>query len=350
VPDGREDLNLDGMLDSGETDPTDPDTDGDGLTDGADRFPLAWPTPFLSGIAPEDGSTAGGLPVTITGRYLPANATVLFGSTESTSVTFIDSEHIIADSPPWPGSGDTTVDVKVIDNETGASATIPDAFTYVLFPRVMLDIGKGVTKKDDDEYGPVTVPVTITNLDLARPSTVEMTIAFDTLRLTFVRATLRPDLTAIGKTVWATVDGVAQTLSLEVFSVDPSPGSPDTVITSDSIDPDEPKFLTLEFEVASFVHRGTRLPLTCTTALATDLGGPLPTPIETLWDDGAVVTMIDADINNDRRVNAVDLQLVINAVLGLPGVPPKADVDENGFINAVDVQKVINVLLGVDVI
>jgi len=349
VPDGREDLNVNGVVDSGETDPTNPDTDGDGLTDGADRFPLAWPKPFLSGIAPQDGSTAGGDPITIIGNYLPVDVTVMFGDVQSTSVTFVDSEHIIAESPPWSGSGDTTVDVKVIDNETEVSVTIPDAFTYVLFPRVMLSIDVGVTEKDNGTYDPVSVPITIANLDLAQPSTVDMTIEFDTLRLTFIRATLRPDLDAIGKTVQAEVDDVTQTLNLGVFSADPSPGSAETVIPSDSTEPDEPKFLTLEFEVASFVNRGTRLPLTVADALATDLAGPLPAPIETLWNDGAIVTMIDADINDDHRVNAIDLQLVINGVLGLPGVPPKADVDEDGLINVVDVQKMINVLLGFEV-
>ena len=350
VPDGREDLNGNGILDFGETDPTDQDTDNDGITDGTDRFPLTWPTPFIWRIEPASGSTAGGLPVTITGRYLPADVTVLFGETPSSSVTFVDSEQIVADSPEWNG-GDTIVDVKVIDNETGASATLPNAFTYVLVPRVVLDIGTGVAKKDNGEYSPVTVPVTITNLDAAQPGTVEMTIEFDMLWLTFVRATLRPDLTAIGKTVWATVDNEAQTLSLEVFSENPSPpGLPDTVISSDSTDPNEPKFLTLYFEVASFVRRGTSLPLTCTNALASDLGGPLPMSIETIWDNGAVVTMIDADVNNDGLVNSVDLQLVINGALGLAGVPVGVDVDENGSVDALDVQKMINALLGIGVI
>jgi hypothetical protein len=161
---------------------------------------------------------------------------------------------------------------------------------------------------------------------------------------------LRPDLITIGKTVQAEVDAVAQTLSMEVFSEDPIPGSPDTVISSDSTDPNEPKFLTLYFEVASFVNRGATLPLTFVDALATDLGGPLPMPIETLGDDGAVVTMIDADVNSDRFINSVDLQLVINGALGLEGVPTKADVDESGTIDAVDVQKMVNALLGIDVI
>ena len=53
-----------------------------------------------------------------------------------------------------------------------------------------------------------------------------------------------------------------------------------------------------------------------------------------------------ADINADRALNAVDVQLVINAALGID-IEYDADVDEDGAINAVDVQKVINAVLGI---
>lgn len=54
------------------------------------------------------------------------------------------------------------------------------------------------------------------------------------------------------------------------------------------------------------------------------------------------------DINIDGEVNAVDVQMVINAALGLAiGADYDPDVDANGSTNAVDVQKVINVALGI---
>jgi len=55
-----------------------------------------------------------------------------------------------------------------------------------------------------------------------------------------------------------------------------------------------------------------------------------------------------ADINRDGNVNAVDVQLVINAALGLPINPfdDNADVNNSGGVNAVDVQLVINAALG----
>ena len=51
------------------------------------------------------------------------------------------------------------------------------------------------------------------------------------------------------------------------------------------------------------------------------------------------------DIDGDGRINAVDVQLVINRALGL-SVPQNCDVDGDGKVNAVDVQLVINGALG----
>jgi len=56
------------------------------------------------------------------------------------------------------------------------------------------------------------------------------------------------------------------------------------------------------------------------------------------------------DVNGDGEVNAVDIQLVINAVLGIP-INPSYNPDVNGDnkVNAVDIQLVINVVLGIPV-
>ena len=53
------------------------------------------------------------------------------------------------------------------------------------------------------------------------------------------------------------------------------------------------------------------------------------------------------DINRDGKVDAVDVQLVINGALGLT-LPPGAntDVNSDGTTNAVDIQRVINAVLG----
>ncbi len=56
------------------------------------------------------------------------------------------------------------------------------------------------------------------------------------------------------------------------------------------------------------------------------------------------------DVNGDEEVNAVDIQLVINAVLGIP-IDPSYNPDVNGDeeVNAIDIQLVINVVLGIPV-
>lgn len=55
------------------------------------------------------------------------------------------------------------------------------------------------------------------------------------------------------------------------------------------------------------------------------------------------------DINDDGEVNAVDVQLVINAALGIAIGEFDADVNGDGTVNAVDVQLVINAALGIDI-
>lgn len=52
-----------------------------------------------------------------------------------------------------------------------------------------------------------------------------------------------------------------------------------------------------------------------------------------------------ADVNGDTYIDAADLQIVINVVLGVD-TNPEADVDENGFFNAADIQLVVLYLLG----
>ncbi len=54
-----------------------------------------------------------------------------------------------------------------------------------------------------------------------------------------------------------------------------------------------------------------------------------------------------SDVNGDGIVDAVDVQLTINGVLGLDTGGRMPDVNDDGFVNAVDVQLVINAVLGV---
>jgi len=344
LPDGREDLDGDGLLDAGETDPTSVDTDGDGLSDGTDQFPLAWPTPFISAIDPAEGSSIGGDDIALFGMYLPENATVLFGGEPSPAVSFLGSEMLVAVSPP--GTGGTTVDITVIDNTTGISERFDNAFTYILAPRVELDVGKAVTKKvlndqsGEMEYLPANVSIELTSFDNPAASTVEMVIHYDTLRLNLQNIVVGDAAASVGKVVEWNVDEQEQTVHLTVHKPAQGPGPDDTVIPDSDI-------LELQFTVPSFVRRGMRLRLDCTYGRVVDIYGG---EIETTCDDGVVVMMIDPDVNGDGFVDATDLQLVINGALGITGVPGRADVNEDTYVDAMDVQLMINALLGVDVI
>lgn len=57
--------------------------------------------------------------------------------------------------------------------------------------------------------------------------------------------------------------------------------------------------------------------------------------------------LLAGDVNGNDETNAVDVQLVINAALGLGEDGPN-DLDLNGSVNAVDVQLVINAALGLN--
>lgn len=52
------------------------------------------------------------------------------------------------------------------------------------------------------------------------------------------------------------------------------------------------------------------------------------------------------DVNGDGIVNALDVQLVINASLGIDVRPAEPDVNGDGRVDAVDVQRVVNAALG----
>lgn len=52
------------------------------------------------------------------------------------------------------------------------------------------------------------------------------------------------------------------------------------------------------------------------------------------------------DIDGSGAVDAIDIQLVVNAALGVP-VPFDCDVDGNGTVDAIDIQRVVNAALGV---
>jgi hypothetical protein len=55
----------------------------------------------------------------------------------------------------------------------------------------------------------------------------------------------------------------------------------------------------------------------------------------------------NCDINSDGQSNVVDLQVLINVILGTAVDNGNCDVNKDGTVNVVDLQTLCNVLLGV---
>jgi eukaryotic-like serine/threonine-protein kinase len=94
----------------------------------ADRFTYTAARPAITGVAPSDGTTAGGTTVTITGTGLAGATSVRFGGVAGT-ITADSSTEVTVTSPP--GSG--TVDLTVI-TPAGTSQT-SDASHYAYATR-----------------------------------------------------------------------------------------------------------------------------------------------------------------------------------------------------------------------
>ena len=81
--------------------------------------------PTVSSVSPNNGSTAGGTAVTITGTNFAAGTTVTLGGTAATSVVVMNSTTITATTPAG-SAGAVTVTVTV----SGQSGSLTSGFTY----------------------------------------------------------------------------------------------------------------------------------------------------------------------------------------------------------------------------
>ena len=83
--------------------------------------------PTITNVSPSSGPTTGGAHVTITGTYFNTGATVMFGTTSSSSVTVNSSTEIVAVAPAHTAG---TVNVTVTNPNT-LYATASNAYTYL---------------------------------------------------------------------------------------------------------------------------------------------------------------------------------------------------------------------------
>jgi len=66
----------------------------------------------------------------------------------------------------------------------------------------------------------------------------------------------------------------------------------------------------------------------------------------TVLGEVSVTQAAYGDVNHDQKTDAVDVQSIINAVLGL-GTPHDVDVTCSGGVDSVDIQAAVNAVLGV---
>jgi len=104
---------------------------GTSPTSSTDRYTYTAPSPTVTGISPNTGSTVGGATVAITGSAFTGATAVDFGSTPATTYTVRNDDSITATAPAETAG---TVDVTVT-TPVGTSATGPaDTYTYTPQP------------------------------------------------------------------------------------------------------------------------------------------------------------------------------------------------------------------------
>jgi hypothetical protein len=104
-------------------------TNADGSTTLTNAFTYVapdGPAPTISSYTPTSGTTIGGTEITLTGTNYRANATVTVGGTPATNVVVVNATTITARTPPAPGGGAFTAQVRVTNSDftTGAAGTL----------------------------------------------------------------------------------------------------------------------------------------------------------------------------------------------------------------------------------
>ena len=84
-------------------------------------------------------------------------------------------------------------------------------------------------------------------------------------------------------------------------------------------------------------------PLEATVTIANDTN---PSDVATVKVHFTLV--LPGDVNGDNAANALDIQEVVNDVLGVSQGTDTADVNKDGRVDAIDIQTVINAVLGIE--
>ena len=114
---------------SGTVDITVTNNSATSATSANDQFTYKLPAPTVTAVSPNNGPTAGGTSVTITGTNFTGGTSVTFGSTNATSFAVISATQITAIAPP--GSlGIVNITVRTASGTSAVSTA--DQFTYAV--------------------------------------------------------------------------------------------------------------------------------------------------------------------------------------------------------------------------
>lgn len=138
IADGMEDANRNGRVDDGETDPRNPDSDGDGIWDGADATPApAIGTPFLISATPSVPAEGGHL-LTITGGNLTPDSVFHFGEKKVPALQVADGVIAWVIAPDFGGNEAGQVPLRVETAGGALQGQLPGGYHYTPRSRIHL--------------------------------------------------------------------------------------------------------------------------------------------------------------------------------------------------------------------
>jgi hypothetical protein len=178
------------------------------------------PPPIVTGVAPNKGPTAGGLPVVVTGTGFTGTTSVNFG-VRSASFQVNSDTQIMATSPSGSAG---PVDVTVTTSAGTSTASAADRFTYFAPPTV-----NSISPNNGPVVGATSVTITGTNFTSA--SAVKFgsnTATFTVSSATQIVANSPAGSAGIVDVTVATPGGTSATSASDKFSY----GSPQTWVSS----------------------------------------------------------------------------------------------------------------------
>jgi hypothetical protein len=169
------------------------------------------------------------------------------------------------------------------------------------------------------------VPLTLTSTGTAAPAGFQFDLSFDTSKMTFASAAAGAPLTAAGKTLSESTLGNGN-VRLTVTG-----GGLATIANG--------VVVTVSFRVLAGLTSGTSAVATLNCSSTGGTGTALATGCA-----AGGVTAFTCDMSGDGTVDAIDVQLVMNEVLGLTA--GTHDLNHDGAVNILDLQKEVRVVLG----